>query len=195
MGAPLTPPCVEDGPTKTDGAAASIIPTCAAYTLPAGFLRPRQNLRLRMYGALTQAVTTPGTQRFQVVIGGVVVWDSGIIALNTIIARTSLPWFLAVDFTVRAVGTGTSTTLLGVGTFKYGGLLGGNDVAAAAQAVIQVPVNAAPAVGAGFNSLSPNLSVDVWHMQTENTGSIVVNSYSLEDLGMPLVPAVADPRL
>ena len=195
MGILLTPPCVDNGPTKTDGAAASIIPVCAAYTLPAGFLRPQQNLRVRLYGAMSQAVTTPGSIRFVVKVGGVSAWDSGLIALNGTIARDALPFMLLLDLTVRSVGTGSMCTLLGVGALKYGGIAGGSDTAASAGACIVLPANAAPVVGGGFNSLSPNLAFDVWHSSTENTGSIVVNAYSLEDLGVPIVPAVGQPVL
>ena len=98
-----------DGPTLTAAAAASMLPTYVPTTLPAGYWQIGRIWRIRAAGRISCAVTTPGTARFDVRLGGVVAFDSLAIPLN-IVAKTNVRWELEILLTCRAVGSGTRQT-------------------------------------------------------------------------------------
>lgn len=170
-----------DGPTLTAAAAASALPTYVPTTLPAGYFQVGRVLRLTATGRISCVVTTPGTARFDLRIGGVVAWDSTAIPLN-IVAKTTVPWRLDVLLTTRAVGSGTSANLIGQGSWLSEAALnvavpstgpgpGGN----------VLPYNIAPVVGTGFNSQAAN-TLDFFFTQTVATGSFTLHQYLLEQL-------------
>ena len=90
-----------DGPTLTAAAAASCVPTYVPTTLPAGYWQIGRIWRLRATGRISCVVTTPGTARFDLRLGGVVAFDTLAIPLN-IVAKTNVPWVLDVLMTCRA---------------------------------------------------------------------------------------------
>jgi hypothetical protein len=107
------------------------------------YMKTGSVFKLKCRGGLSNIATTPGNVFFQVMIGAVIVWTSGNLALNAS-ARVLLPFTLEVDLRVDSVGAGTAAKILGMGTF--GGVHLTNT-----DSTIQIPTTA-PAVGTGFNS-------------------------------------------
>jgi hypothetical protein len=170
-----------DGPTLTAASAASCVPTYVPTTLPAGYWQIGRVWRLRASGRISCVVTTPGTARWDLRLGGVVAFDTLAIPLN-IVAKTNVPWVLDVVMTCRAVGSGTSANLIGQGYWLSEAALnvavpstgpgpGGNTL----------PYNTAPAVGTGFNSQSA-LTLDFFFTQTVATGSMTVHQFMIEQM-------------
>lgn len=170
-----------DGPTLTAAAAASCLPTYLPTTLPAGYWSIGRAWRLRAAGRISCAVTTPGTARFDLRLGGTVVFDTLAMPLN-IVAQTNVPWWLDVLITCRAVGSGTSANLFGQGLW-----LSPASINTAAPSTGPgpggqlVPYNTAPAVGGGFNSQSA-LTVDLFFTQTVATGSMTLHTFQVEQV-------------
>src|SRR3954464_10003561 len=105
-----------DGTALTAAARATATPTHARKTLPPNFFRfVGQQVRLRATGRISCVVTTPGTARFDLSLGGTVVWDSLAMPLNTV-AKVNVPWILDVLLTVKAVGA--AAKLIGQGEWK-----------------------------------------------------------------------------
>lgn len=170
-----------DGPTLTTAAAASCVPTYFPTTLPAGYWQIARMWRLTMTGRISCAVTTPGTARFDVRLGGIVAFDTLAIPLN-IVAKTNVRWHLDVLLTCRAVGSGTSANLFGSGYWlSEANLLVPLPTVGPGPGGAMVPFNAIPAVGAGFNSQSA-LTLDVFFTQTLATGSMTVHQAMIEQL-------------
>lgn len=170
-----------DGPALTAAAAASCLPTYVLTTLPAGIMQIGRIYRLTASGRISCAVTTPGTARFDLRLGGVVAFDTLAMPLN-IVAKTNVPWFLLAFLTVRAVGSGTSANILGQGIWT--------SEAAINTAVPStgpgpggfiVPYNTAPVVGTGFNSTAA-LTLDLFFTQTVATGSMTLHQFMLEQM-------------
>jgi len=170
-----------DGPTLTAAAAASCIPTPEKLTLPNNYWYIGRTWRLTMHGRISTVITTPGTARFDLRIGAVVAWDSQAILLDTVAGHTTMPWVLEVLLTCRAVGTGTSTQLFGVGKWSCEDILGTPATSPKGSLVAMLPWNAAPALGTGFDNTALN-TVDVFFTQTAATGSLTVHQYLLEEL-------------
>lgn len=170
-----------DGPTLTAAAAASCVPTYVPTTLPAGYFQVGRKWRLRAAGRISCAVTTPGTARWDVRLGGIVAFDTLAIPLN-IVAQTTVPWDLDVMLTARAVGSGTTANIFGSGWWLSGA---GLNVAAPATGPgpggYVVPYNAVPVVGTGFNSQSA-LTLDFFYTQTVATGSMTLHDFMIEQL-------------
>lgn len=71
-----------------------------------------QKIRITAQGQISNVVTTPGTVTFDVRFGSTVVFTSGAIPQSTT-AHTSLPFWIDIELTCRAVGT--SANLMGQG--------------------------------------------------------------------------------
>lgn len=168
-----------DGPALTAAAAASMLPTNVPGIIPASFFQVGRMLRVRATGRISCVVTTPGTARYDIRIGGVVAWDSLAMPLN-VVAKTNVPWILDVLLTCRAAGSGTSTTLIGQGTW-----LSEASINTAAPATGPgpggqiVPYNTAPVVGTGFNCQAAN-TFDMFFTQTVATGSMTCHQVLVE---------------
>lgn len=170
-----------DGPTLTAAAAASCVPTYVPTTLPAGYMQIGRKWRLRANGRISCAVTTPGTARFDLRLGGIVVFDTLAMPLNTV-AKTNVPWILDVLLTCRAVGSATSANLISQGMWSSEAALNtAIPSTGPGPGGVIVPYNAAPVVGAGFNSTSA-LTLDFFFTQTVATGSMTVHDFMLEQL-------------
>jgi hypothetical protein len=162
--------------------AKSVINTDSIFTLPSTFFDyPGKELIIRVAGAISNIVTTPGTIDFQVKFGSIVVWDSGAIQLNAT-AHTTLPFSLVIPLTAQVIGNGTTAKLMGIGT-----LAGDMFTKTAAQVdgvnsetIITVPITA-PAQGNGFDSTSAQI-VDFWAgFSISNAGNgIQVQQYSVD---------------
>lgn len=170
-----------DGPALTAAAAASCVPTYVPTTLPAGYWQIGRMWRITAAGRISCAVTTPGTARWDLRLGGVVAFDTLAIPLN-IVAKTNVPWFLEAILTCRAVGSGTSANLIGQGRWLSEAAL---NVAVPATGPGPggnvLPYNTAPAVGTGFNSQSA-LTLDFFFTQTVATGSMTLHTFLIEQL-------------
>lgn len=166
-----------DGTAKTATAIATIAPV-PLYTLPPNYFdRIGKKLRISMWGRISCVITTPGTVRLDLLLGGTSVWNSGALNLNTV-AKTNVPWWFDLDLICRGP-LGASCTLFGMGEFRSEALVGSAANSAGSNGSLLCPVGA-PAVGATFNSAS-SLSVDIHHTQTQSTGSIQVHHLTIED--------------
>lgn len=173
---------VADGPTLTAAAAATCLPVTAKFTFPPNSIAIGTMLRIKAMGRVSSVVTTPGTMRFDIRLGGTVCFDTGAYALRTT-AATTVPWWLEIILTCRAVGSGTSANFFGFGQLQAENLIGG--VAASAgsnSSIISASASggdAAPAVGGGFDSTISN-TFDMFFTQTVATGSMTVHNFLME---------------
>lgn len=161
----------------------SVINPQALFTLPAGFFTIRKKLRIRVNGAISNIVTTPGTITFEVKIGSVVAFTTGAIQLNAT-AHTTLPFRLEIDLTCRAVGSGTSANLMGqavVQGMMFTATAGQTD-GANTMAMLMAPATA-PAVGTGFDSTIANV-LDFWAgFSISNAGNgVQIHQYEVESM-------------
>lgn len=142
--------------------AKSVINPNALYTLPSNWMRVGRKLRVRIQGAISNIVTTPGLMNFQVKIGAVAVFDSGNIQLNAT-AHTTLPFWAEIDLTCRAIGVTTAANLMGLGMFtgRMFTTTAGNTDANDDHMPTMLGPAIAPAVGTGFDSTIANI-VDLW---------------------------------
>jgi hypothetical protein len=170
-----------DGTALTAAAAASCLPTAAKLTLPNNFFHNVGDvIKLRASGRISCAVTTPGTARFDLRLGGVVVFDTLAMNLN-IIAKTNVHWILDVDLVVRSVGNGTTATLLGQGTWTSEAVIASPLPTVGGSGLFTVPYNTAPTAGTGFDSTSA-LAMDFFFTQTVATGSMTLHQFALHSL-------------
>ena len=115
--------------------------------------------RIRFQAGFSNIVTTPGTMNFQVVLGGVAVYDSGAIIITTT-AHTLTPLWGEIDLTLDTSGNGTLARFRGMGRFNC--LAFQNSGTAAADVTTGgIPTilnngNTAPALGTGFNAAQAN---------------------------------------
>ena len=163
--------------------AKTVINPQALFVLPAGFFTIGKRLRIRVQGGIGTLVTTPGTITFQVMIGSVIAFTTGAIQLNAT-AHTDLPFWLEIDLTCRAVGSGTSANLMGQG--MLGGVMftltAGQTDAANTSGLFMVPATT-PTVGTGFDSTIANiLDFFVGFSISNAANTVTVDQYSIESL-------------
>jgi hypothetical protein len=148
------------------------------YTLPANKLRVGDVLHLRAFGRISNAVTTPGTARFDLSAGvaGTAIFDTLAMPLN-IVVKNNVMWNLEVEGVVRAVGSTANI-------FWAGWWLSEASINTAVPSTgpgpggQNVPYNTAPAVGANFDHSVANI-LDFNFTQTVNTGSMTLHGYAL----------------
>lgn len=130
----------EDGPALANTTTAtSILPTGRKFTLPSYFFDSTgKELRIRAAGRIS-TLGTP-TITFDVRFGTVIVFNCG--AVTTASGIVNLTWILDMVLTCRAIGSGTSANLLGIGTLQ-----GVNTAIASSM----LPASA-PTAGTGFDS-------------------------------------------
>lgn len=161
-----------DGPAFTGTSAGTILPGAAIYTFPASFLQfIGQQFHIRASG---RASTTTGTNTitFNLLLGGsVIAATTG--AITLVASQTNQTWQLDVDFTVRAVGSGTAANLMFVGTFQA-------SVAILANGNVMIPPTA-PAVGTGFDSHNAQ-TVDLQAVWSAASNSLTCHQYRLDAL-------------
>jgi len=170
-----------DGPTLTGAAAASCVPTYVPTTLPAGYWQIGRIWRWTAAGRISCVITTPGTARWDVRLGAVVAFDTLAIPLN-IVAKVTVPWFLQITMTCRAVGSGTAANCIGQGFWlSEAALLVPVPATGPGPGGNTLPYNATPVVGTGFNSQSA-LTLDFFFTQTVATGSMIQHTHILEQM-------------
>lgn len=163
---------------NTSISATSIIPGAAKYTLETNFWDIGRALRITASGRMSNIATSPGTFTPDVRMGGAIVFNGGAVSLNAV-AKTNVGWWLDVLLTCQAIGTGTSTTLLGQGKFISESVVG-----AASGTTITASLPAfAPAVGAGVDCTAA-LAVDLFgtFSVSNANNSVQVHQYVLESL-------------
>lgn len=170
----------ESGPTLTAAAAASMLPQGTPMSVPPGFFEDGKLIRVEARGIISCVVTTPGTARFDVRVGGVIAFDSLAMPLN-IVAKTNVPWVLNATLMCRGAGTGTSTATMGWGTWTSEAVLASPLPTAGGSGTFVLPFNAAPVTSSGWDNSVSNL-VDAYFTQTVATGSLTCQSFSIESL-------------
>lgn len=154
--------------------------------IPGGNIRVGDMLRVTVWGAISNIVTTPGTVVFQVMMGSVVVWTSGNIQLNAS-AHTTLPFRLEVELTAQVVNTtvgGAVAKFLGMGVLN--GVMftktAGQTDGANSETSMMVPITA-PAQGTAFDSTVSQL-MDLWAgFSISNAGNgIQIHQYRVDQL-------------
>jgi hypothetical protein len=177
----ITPRSIVDGPTLTTAARASCIPTNSKFTLPNNYWELGKQWRLRAYGRISCAVTTPGTARFDLSIGGVVAFDTLAMNLNTV-SKVNVHWALDVLLTCRAIGNGVLTTLFGQGTWESEAVIASPVPTAGGSGQFLVPYNTAPVIPvSGFDNTTANI-VDFFFTQTVATGSMTLHQFMIEEM-------------
>ncbi len=170
---------VGDGPTLTAAAAATCLPVTAKYTFPPNSIQQGTWLRIYAHGRISCVVTTPGTARFDVRLGGTVVFDSGAMNLNTT-AQTTVPWWLDISMVCRAAGS--SGNFFGFSQFQSVAVVGSPAVTAGGNGGLVSAVSggpgSAPAVGGNVDLTASN-AFDCFFTQTVATGSMTVHNFVL----------------
>lgn len=152
-------------------------------TVPANFFQIGARLEIDIDAGVSNRVTGPDTFTVQIMVGNVIAFTTGAIALTTT-ANTLAPVHGKIILTCRTVGNGTIATLMG-SSFWNGQNVG--QVAAANNAAgtgnTMAPLTA-PAVGTGFDSTIPN-TIDLWVAQSvSNAGNgIQIQQYSVKSWG------------
>lgn len=166
-----------DGVANTTGAAASALPAAARRTVPANYFDViGKQLLIKASGRISSVITTPGTARYDVRLGGTVVFDGLAILLDTVAAKTNVGWTLEILLTCRAIGT--TGNLMGQGVWTSDALLGRPAGTPVGVLSAMLPWNSAPAVGGNFDT-TVSQQVDLFFTQTAATGSMTLHQYSL----------------
>lgn len=174
-----------DGTALTAAAAASLLQGTAAtrgkYTFPANFFEVGKRIRVRAAGRISCAVTTPGTARFDIRLGGTVVFDSLAINLN-IVAKSNVPWALDCELICDSAGDSTTAKLFPARCgWESEAVIGSPLPTVGGSGEVLLPYNVAPAVGAGFSSVVSQ-QFDLFFTQTVATGSVQLHTLSIESL-------------
>jgi len=161
--------------------ATSLLPGQAKFSLPANFIDvPGKTFRVRATGRVSTLVTTPGTLTLSMRLNStpIIVSTSQAMALN-IVSKSSVSWVLDLDLIVRSVGSSTSATIMGMGTWTSEAVIGAAVPSAGGSGVHQWQASS-PAAGTGFDSTATNL-VDLYGTWSVNSASnsITCETYCL----------------
>jgi len=146
----------------------------AVCTLPANWIdHAGQHLKVYAAGRLSTPASTQGNLTFTLKVGSVNACVSPTFTSQA--SQTTITWELDWDFTVRAVGSGTTTTLMHTGKFV-------SALVSATNLMNIIPATA-PAVGTGFDSTVSN-TVDLQVTWSNNTAgnTITLHQYTLMSL-------------
>lgn len=159
----------------------------AIWSIPPNYMMPGRILRSRIFGALSNIVTTPGLfnlqHRMGTITSPIAAFDTGNVQLNAT-AHTTLPFF--ADIIIVAQVEGITTTAKWLGMADISGIMitrtaGQVDDAQGVQEVI-APATA-PAQGVGYDSTINNFSDLAAGFTISNVGNgIQIHKYSLEVL-------------
>lgn len=165
-----------DGSAVTAASATSLLPAAAVYTLPANWAQIGRRLQIKATGRISSVITTPGTARFDVRLGGTVVFDGLAVLLDSVAAHTNVGWVLEINLTCRAIGA--TGNFFGQGLWTCEDILGVPASAPKGVLSAMLPWNSAPAVGSNVNTTT-SLTVDLFFTQTVATGSCTCHTYEL----------------
>lgn len=157
----------------------SLLSASSKYTLPANFFNyVGKKLRLRAAGRISTVVTTPGTLLLDFRLGSIVAFSGGAMALN-IVAKTNVTWIFEAELDCRAVGSGTSAALLGIGKWMSEAVIASPLPAVGGSGLLLLP-SSAPANGTGFDSTAAQ-QIDLFGTWSiSNANSVQVHQFSLE---------------
>lgn len=169
-----------NGTAVTGTTATTLLPITAVHTFRANELRLNQRFRLRASGRMSNIVTTPGTLTMDLRMAGVIASTGPAWQLNAV-AKTDVPWWLDLDFAIKAIGDGTTANLLGIGKWTCESVVGSPLPSVGGAGVLTWPASA-PAVGTGFNSAAA-VTCDLFAKFSLSGNSIQLHHYTLERLG------------
>ena len=163
--------------------AKSVLNVTELVPLAGNTLTTGSKLRVRVWGGLSNIVTTPGTVTFQIMMGSIVVWTSGALQLSTT-ANTLSPFLLEAILRLDSMGATTAAKFIGGGKVEALNVQLGAGVAnpTVTDSVCMTPAGA-PAVGTGFDSTISNI-LDFWvGFSISNAGNgVQVYDYTVEQL-------------
>lgn len=166
--------------------AKSVTPAGCTVTFPPNYFYVGRSLRINVLAGISNIITTPGTITFQMQLGptsNIAAFTSGAIQLNAI-AHTTLPAWLEILLTCRAVGSGTSANLIGMCHAR--GVMFTRTAAQVDQLNIGdslIGPATAPAVGTGFDSTVANILDFFTAFSISNAGNgIQVQQYTVESM-------------
>jgi hypothetical protein len=153
--------------------------------IPGNYLQLGSKLRIRVWGGLSNIVTTPGTVTFQCMMGPtstIVAYTSGALQMTNA-ATTLSPFELDLVLRLNATGTSTSAAFIGGGHIVAPNLaLAAGAPSGQGHASIMTPITA-PANGTGFDSTVTNV-LDFWvGFSISNAGNgVQLYDYLVEQL-------------
>lgn len=172
-----------DGPVLTAAAAATCLPAAAKTTIPVNtFDVIGKQLLITASGRISSLITTPGTARFDVRLGGTVVFDGLAVLLDTVAGHTNVGWYLQILMTLRTLGAAAApaaANFMGQGLWTSEDILGVPATAPKGVLSAMLPWNSAPAVGGNIDP-STALTLDLFFTQTVATGSMTLHQYNAE---------------
>lgn len=163
------------GAARTVAAAATMLPAAAKRTLaPNYFDAIGQNLEIFASGKITSVITTPGTARYDIRLGGTVIFDGLAVLLDTVAGHTDVGWKLYILLTLQAIGA--AATFMGYGEWTCEDLLGVPATAPKGVLSAVLPWNTAPVQGGTFDSTASQ-QLDGFFTQTVATGSMTCTQF------------------
>ncbi len=168
------------GPTLTAAATSTCLSGDSYLLLPANYFDYSKILRIHAAGIISCAITTPGTARYDVRIGGVIAFDSLAMPLN-VVAKSDVPWWLEIELRCTSIGRTTDTTILGFGKFTSEAVLGSPLPTVGGSGTFLLPYNNQPVISSGWDNSVAN-ALDMQFTQTVNTGSMTMKHFVIEAL-------------
>lgn len=169
---------VVDGTAITAAAQTSMI-AAPKPTLPERFWQIGKELRITASGRISSLITTPGTARYDVKHGTVVIFDGLAILLDTVAAHATVGWKLVIELTCRAQGA--TGNVWGTGLWTSEDILGVPATAPKGVLSAMLPWNTTPAIGANFDT-APSAAFDLNFTQTVATGTMTCHQCRIESL-------------
>ncbi len=162
-----------------------MLPPAARYTLPANYFQTiGKVLRIKAAFRFSNITPTPGTLTLDVRMGptsNIIVFNGGAMTLVSDTAHTTLPLWVEILLTCRAIGSGTSANLMGQGV-ATGEQLSRTAVAKSTTtaATLLIPATT-PAVGTGFDS-TVSMVVDLFATFSVSNAAnlLLLHQYTLE---------------
>jgi hypothetical protein len=155
----------------------SLLPAAAKFLLPANWCAIGKKILIKASGRISSVITTPGTARFDLRLGGTVVFDSLAILLDTVAGHTNVHWGLQIELYCRGIGA-AANFFPGECYWRSEDLLGTPAAAPKGCLAATLPWNTAPAIGANFDS-TINQVMDLFFTQTVPTGSCLCHTYAI----------------
>lgn len=164
------------GPTLTAAAAASCIPTGCGFVFPGGYFKIERALWGCVRGKISIPTPTPGSARFDIRLGGTVIFDGLAVPLHATVAKTNVHFRFEFELTARAEGS--TANFMGAGSFISEAVVGSPLPSAGGSGEILLPYNTAPAVGNNVDARA-DLAFDMQYTQVVATASLTVEQFWL----------------
>jgi hypothetical protein len=165
--------------------AVSVIPSAARKVISPDYWRLGTVIQVRATGGISNVVTAQPTFTFEFRLGptsNIVAFTTGALLTSTT-AHTLLPWWLDIQMTVRALGSGTAANLIGQAQVSGRAFIDAGasaDITTLGHPTLLAP-ETAPAVGTGFDSTVANVADLFVACSTSNAANaITCHQYVLE---------------